>query len=126
LELAQVVVRDLHLGREPGGHGAGGESFAFHGFGIGREALVHGEGVFEAFLRRVFRIEPRKPAVVDEDGVADQAFGRGLQIAVPFEVETQGGVGTLVGVDRGDDLRGVVEDGLVGCGGLGEGDARTR
>ena len=113
LQLTKVVVGQVHLGGEPRGHGAHREGLGFDGFRIGGEPLVHSHGVFEATLGRIPRIEPREPAVVDEDGVADQALGGRLEIAVPFEIETESGVGALVGGDRGKNLRGVVEDGLV-------------
>ncbi|MCX6952685.1 MAG: hypothetical protein NTV51_11050 [Verrucomicrobia bacterium] len=45
--------------------------------------------------------------------MADLTLGGRLEIAMPFKVETQGGVGALVGGNCAEDLRGVVKDGLV-------------
>jgi len=53
--------------------------------------------VFEAFLGRRFLIEPLEPAEIDEDGATDDAAGGRLEVAVRLEVETQRGVGALVG-----------------------------
>jgi hypothetical protein len=78
------------------------------------ETLVEGDGVLEAFLRRSLGIEPREPAEIDENGVADLAFRGRLEIAVALEIETQRGVGALIRGDGGEHLRGVVEKGLVG------------
>lgn len=120
LKLAEVVDGEIgELGFEPLGDGEGGKGFGFDRFRVGGETLVEELGLFEAFLGRGLFIEPLKPAKVDEDGVADDATGRGLDVAVAFEVEAQRGVGTLVGGDGFEHAGGVVKQGLVDHGEVG-------
>lgn len=96
LELAQVISSQSHLARQPGGHGEGSQGLGLDGFGVGGETLVEDEGVIEPLLRRSFGIEPGKPAEINEDGVTDRAACQRLEVAMRFEIKTQGGVGALV------------------------------
>ena len=62
--------------------------------------------MLDALLERGLHVEPGEPAEIDEDGVADQALGRRLEIAVPLEVKAQRGVGALVGPSQAAKLVG--------------------
>ena len=70
-------------------------------------------GLFEAFLRGSFFVEPLQPTEIDEHRVADDATGGRLEVAMRLEVKTQSGVGALVGRNGFEHAGGVVEQGLV-------------
>ena len=114
LELPQIVGHQLHFAGDPLGNGVGGERLGLERFRVSDETLVQRQGLLEAFLRRGFGVEPGEPAEINEDGAADLALGGGLQITVILEIETQRGVGSLVGGNAGEDLRCVVERALFG------------
>ena len=75
---------------------------------------MQGDGLLDPFLRRGLAVEPRQPAEIREDRMADDAAGWRLEITVTLEIEAQRGVGPLIATDGGDDVRGVIERGLVG------------
>ena len=114
LKLPQIIGRELHLAREPRRDGEGGETFGFDGVRIGDESLVHRYRVLETFWRRCVGIEPRQPAKINKHRVPDFAFCRWLEIAVMLEIKAQGRVSARLGGAVREDVRGVIERGLVG------------